>query len=367
MSKGSRVIAQRSLFAYLLAVIFVNSVVKCSITSKMKRDSDIWQMARQRLRRGESLMLLVVAESTGSSPGRAGYKMAVTAGGELAGSIGGGMMEVNLVEQSRSILSEPGAVARGFLPGTIIQQIHQKNSPHSSGMICSGRQTVIFRMLTPEDLPLINDILAAAENSDRPRLTVSRSAIELRHGAEGETPISFELLRNDDFRYSETLDASGSLFIIGGGHCALALSEVMSRLDFRISILDDRHNLNTIEKNRFADVVKIVETYDKIGDLIPSGDDVFVVAMTVGYLSDQAVIRQLFNRDFKYFGVLGSRAKVATMFRELEAEGFDKERLSRISSPIGIPINSRTPEEIAVSIAAEIIAVKNGAANSRGQ
>jgi xanthine dehydrogenase accessory factor len=314
-------------------------------------------MARDYLGRDESVMLLVVAESTGSSPGRAGYKMVVAAGGELAGSIGGGMMEVNLVEQSRSVLSEPGAIATKFLPGRIVEQIHQKNSPNASGMICSGRQTVIFRMLTPEDLPLIDDIIAATENSDRPRLTISRAAIELRHAGESETSISFELLQNDDFRYSETLGASGSLFIIGGGHCALALSEVMSRLDFRISILDDRPNLNTIEKNRFADV-NIVETYEKIGDLIPPGE-VFVVVMTVGYLSDQAVIRQLLNRDFKYFGVLGSRAKVATMFRELEAEGFDKERLSRIHAPIGVQINSRTPEEIAVSIAAEIILIRN--------
>jgi xanthine dehydrogenase accessory factor len=326
----------------------------------MKRDIEIWQMARDNLGRDESVMLLIVAESTGSSPGRAGYKMIVAANGELAGSIGGGMMEVNLVEQSRSFLSKPGAIATGFLPGSIVEQVHQKNSPHSSGMICSGRQTVLFRMLTPDDLPLIEGIMAAAENSDRRRLAISRSAMELRHADGSETSISFELLQNDDFRYSETLGASGSLFIIGGGHCALALSEVMSRLDFRISILDDRPNLNTIEKNRFADAVNIVETYEKIGDLIPSGDEVFVVVMTVGYLSDQAVIRQLFDRDFKYFGVLGSRAKVATMFRELEDEGFDKERLSRIHAPIGVQINSRTPEEIAVSIAAEIISIRNG-------
>jgi xanthine/CO dehydrogenase XdhC/CoxF family maturation factor len=83
----------------------------------MKRDIEIWQMARDYLSRDESIMLLVVAESTGSSPGRAGYKMIVAANGDLAGSIGGGMMEVNLVEQSRSVLSEPGAIATGFPPG----------------------------------------------------------------------------------------------------------------------------------------------------------------------------------------------------------------------------------------------------------
>ena len=324
----------------------------------MKRDNDIWQIARERLGRGESLILLVVAESTGSSPGRAGYKMVVAADGELAGSIGGGIMEVNLVEQSRSLLSEPGAVT-GFLPGSVVEQIHQRNSPNSSGMICSGRQTVIFRMLTPDDLPVIENILAVSPSSDTQSLVISRSRFELRQAGQDTGFGSFELLPDDDFQYCETLSVASRLIIIGGGHCALALSEVMSQLDFEISIFDDRPDLNTIEKNRFADSVTIVETYDNIGDLIPNSDDLFVAVMTLGYKSDQAVIRSLFNRNFKYFGVLGSRAKVATMFRELEAEGFDRERLGRVHSPIGVDINSRTPEEIAISIAAEIISVKN--------
>jgi xanthine dehydrogenase accessory factor len=82
--------------------------------------------------------------------------------------------------------------------------------------------------------------------------------------------------------------------------------------------------------------------------------------MTVGYKSDEIVMRKLIERDFKYFGVLGSRAKMATLLRQLKNEGFAAEKLNRIRTPVGIEINSRTSEEIAVSIAAEIIQVKNG-------
>jgi len=71
------------------------------------------------------------------------------------------------------------------------------------------------------------------------------------------------------------------------------------------------------------------------------------------------VIRKLFDKDFKYFGVLGSKAKMKTLLRNLEKEGFALEKLKKIRAPVGLPIGSRTPEEIAVSIAAEIIAVKN--------
>ncbi|MEO7674261.1 MAG: XdhC family protein, partial [Pyrinomonadaceae bacterium] len=145
----------------------------------------------------------------------------------------------------------------------------------------------------------------------------------------------------------------------GGGHCALALSELMSRMDFHISIFDDRPELNTIEKNRFAHTIEIIDGYEAIGKLIPAGSNIYVVVMTLGYASDEVVIRSLIDKDFKYFGVLGSKAKMAVLLKALENEGSPVQRLARIHSPIGFPINSHSPEEIAVSIAAEIISVKN--------
>ena len=146
------------------------------------------------------------------------------------------------------------------------------------------------------------------------------------------------------------------------GNCALALSELMSKLDFHLTVFDDRPDLNTLQKNEFAHRIEIIESYEKIGELIDSDRAAYVVVMTLGYKFDEIVIRQLFDKDFKYFGVLGSKAKMKTLLKSLEKDGFDKKRLANIHTPIGIKINSRTPEEIAVSIAAEIIAVKNKSA-----
>jgi xanthine dehydrogenase accessory factor len=84
--------------------------------------------------------------------------------------------------------------------------------------------------------------------------------------------------------------------------------------------------------------------------------------MTLGYKSDKTVMKALLDLEFKYFGVLGSKAKMKAVMRELIDEGHPKQRLDRIHTPIGLPINSHTPEEIAVSIVAEIIAVKNAKA-----
>ena len=85
----------------------------------------------------------------------------------------------------------------------------------------------------------------------------------------------------------------------------------------------------------------------------------YVVVMTIGYASDEIAIQSLAKKEIKYLGVLGSKAKMKVLLKTLEKEGTDPVLLSRIHTPIGVPINSHSPEEIAVSIAAEIISVKN--------
>jgi xanthine dehydrogenase accessory factor len=328
----------------------------------MHKDLELWQFVVTRLKRGEGVILLIVAESSGSSPGREGYKMAVGADSNLFGSIGGGVMEINLVERSRALLSEPPASAGGqFVQTQIIEQVHQKNSPNASGMICSGRQTVIMKVLTPSDAVKVGAIIDFLAAGERPLLLVTEEifAAGIPECASDANP-EFNRSRKS-FTYSELLGPQNQLFIIGGGHCSLALSELMSKLDFRITIFDDRPDLNTIEKNQFADEIRIVDSYEKIGGVIPAGPDVYVVVMTVGYASDDIAIRGLIDMEFKYFGVLGSKAKMTVLLWTLEKEGVALDRLSRIRTPVGLPINSHTPEEIAVSIAAEIISVKNSA------
>jgi xanthine dehydrogenase accessory factor len=324
----------------------------------VNKEQELWQFVGERLERNELVMLLIVAESSGSSPGRQGYKMAVGADGELCGSIGGGVMEVNLVEQSRSILSaQPEADA---LTEPVKDQVHRTDVPNSSGMICSGKQTVIFKLLTSENRRTVEMIVDALRRRKPDKVYISSR--EFRTAAfEGRTPTNFhfERITENDFVYEERLGFKNEIYIIGGGHCALALSELMSKMDFHISIYDDRPDLNTIEKNNFAHEITVIEGYNEIADAIPSGPNVYVVVMTLGYKSDETVIRELLDKDFKYFGVLGSKAKMSTLMKGLRSEGFDKARLARLHTPIGLPINSRTPEEIAISIAAEIIAVKN--------
>ena len=328
----------------------------------MTKELELWQFIADRLQAGQRVVLLVVAASYGSSPGRPGYKMAIAASGELIGSIGGGVMEVDLVEYCRSILS--GQVA--MVNGLSLEQVHRRNVPNSSGMICSGKQTVIFKMLSDDDLSVVESAANGVKDRDGSCLIVTAGAIDVAspNGGDQNGPqsdLTFTRRSDADFKYSERLGVKNDLYIVGGGHCALALSELMSKIGFHILLFDDRPHLNTIAKNRYANEIKLIDGYDEIGRHIDSDDRAYVVVMTLGYRSDAVVIRPLLDKDFKYFGVLGSKAKMATLYRELVEEGFSSDRLQRIRTPIGLPINSHSPEEIAVSIAGEIISIKNGA------
>lgn len=327
----------------------------------MEKELELWRFAAERLRRDETVMLLVVARSQGSSPGRPGFKMAV-ATGEMCGSIGGGVMEVRLVEQAKKILGAAGKAENPALRArrsAVVRQVHQKNSPDTSGMICSGRQTVIFFRLDAEHLEVVRKIVCALENRQAKKLLISNSEVRITDNESGDFDFRFEQSGENEFSYEEQLGFKNRLYIVGGGHCALALSEIASKMDFHISLFDDRADLNTLAKNRFVHEKKIIESYEKIGDFIPPSPNAYVVVMTLGYKSDETVIRKLIDKDFKYFGVLGSRAKMKTLLKNLEKENFPKERLARLRTPIGLKINSRTPVEIAVSIAAEIVSVKN--------
>jgi xanthine dehydrogenase accessory factor len=325
----------------------------------MSNELELWHFIAGRLRRDEGVMLLVVAESTGSSPGRQGFKMAVAADA-LEGSIGGGLMEVNLVNQARQ-LCKSAHVSKGEIgpAASIHQQVHRKGDKNASGMICSGKQTVIFRSLTPEDAGAVQEIIRTLENRGPNSLVLTPGRLALEPSTPAAPDFVFEPRSETDFLFRERLGPKNELFIVGGGHCALALSELMSKMDFYIRLFDDRPELNTVSKNTFVHEKHVIESYEQIAERVTGGPNAYVVVMTLGFASDEVVIRRLLDQSFRYFGVLGSKAKMAALLKNLKNEGFAEDKLKNIRTPIGLSINSQTPGEIAISIAAEIISVKN--------
>jgi xanthine dehydrogenase accessory factor len=309
------------------------------------RDLPAWTLAAAALRAGQPAVLLCVVRSEGSSPGRPGFKMIVTAGA-VAGSIGGGIMEHKWVELARDRLR-----ADDYAP-LRRPQIHRREAPaNRSGMMCAGEQEVLLWPLQPNDLPVV-----AAIEEKLQRLENGAWEVSEAHGLRLlEEPLAnfYDYQPGPAWRYREQLGFRDQLVIVGGGHVSLALAQVASHLEFEITVLDDRADLPTLESNHFAHRRQQID-YENLS--VPSSPHCYVVVMTVGYRTDAVVLRRLLGHAYRYLGVLGSATKVAELRRVLAAEGFD---LSELRGPVGVPINSRLPEEIAVSVAAELIAVRN--------
>jgi xanthine dehydrogenase accessory factor len=318
-----------------------------------------WQLIHNSLRQNLPVALLYVLESHGSSPGRQGFLMAVNSASELAGSIGGGIMEHKFVERAKDVLRQSQSALTNPEPA-IRTQYHDKNAAHNqSGMICSGDQTILLYPVQPGDRAAVQAIVTCLEQHKNGLLDLSPAGIRFTPDQVPDADYLFTNVSDEDWCYREKLGYKNQLSIIGGGHCALALSELMRRMDFYVRVFDDRPDLHTMIQNQAAHEQILLADYSELAGLIPAGYHQYVVVMTMGYRTDDRVIRTLLGNAFAYVGVLGSQTKVDKLLAAYCAEGLNEAWLKRMHAPIGLAIASQTPEEIAVSIAAELIQVKN--------
>ena len=313
----------------------------------------VWQMVERSLHRELPVMLLYVLASSGSSPGRQGFFMAVNREGSMEGSIGGGIMEHKFVEMAKDKLLNDVAEQ------SVRKQVHDKAAAkNQSGMICSGEQTVLMYRVRAEEKRQIENIISCLERFDNALLRLSPKGLQFLSEVP-EMDYQFQFQSGEAWRYEEKLGYKQHLHLIGGGHCSLALSGLVRRMDFYITVYDDRPGLKTFLANNDAHEKRVLKAYSELAELIPSGKNQYVVIMTMGYRTDDLALRALFSKELAYLGVLGSKKKVEKMFAAYEEEGMDRSMLEKIKAPAGLPVHSQTPEEIAVSIAAQMIQVKN--------
>ncbi len=314
------------------------------------KDKKIWQLIYDCLQEEVAIVLMIVIENSGSSPGRAGFKMAVAEDGTLEGTIGGGVMEHNLVEEARKMLKN------GDSASILRHQIHDKAAAaYRSGMICAGAQTVALCPLQIKDLPVIKKILQAIKKRQAGILHISPTNIIFSTQKMAGYHTRFEA---HEWVYEENLSLINTAYIIGGGHVSLALSRILATLDFHIVVFDERSEVSTLKNNSYAHE-KIITSYDQIRDQISDGDQNYAVIMTPSHRADKFVLQQLIDKQLRYLGMMGSSSKVKEIFDLMRQDGISDEKLQCVHAPIGLSICSHTPAEIAVSIAAEMIQIKN--------
>jgi xanthine dehydrogenase accessory factor len=158
--------------------------------------------------------------------------------------------------------------------------------------------------------------------------------------------------------FVEPLHHGAALYIIGGGHCAVELTPLAARTGFAVTVLDPRAEWANADKHPSAIRTVCCEVAE-IERHIPFADDSYIVIMTHGHEFDELALKLCLPHPHAYLGMIGSKNKSRKILERLAAEGFDREALAKVHSPLGLPIGSHTPPEIAISIMAELIAVRN--------
>jgi len=307
---------------------------------------NFYQKVLEQLETGEALVLMVVIKSTGSSPGRQGFLQMVTAS-EVYGTIGGGIMEYKWITLGRELL------AKGpFLPFAKLQVHRPEAGENRSGMICSGEQVIAFYYLGKKEIELIEKILSPGNTA----ICYRESGISI---AGLNDSLSFEFTDENNWQFVQSTKPAHRVFIFGAGHVGLALCRALSALDFEVHLFDDRPDLHPQSSDIISQKVQLIR-YEDSHLFVPEGANHYVVVMSVGYRTDEVILRSLQHRKFTYLAMLGSRQKVKTLKQQLLQEGFDAEWLQEVIAPAGLDIKSETAEEIAISIAAQLVGVKNG-------
>ena len=311
----------------------------------------IWHQILEKLKENKTVYLLTVIQNSGSSPGRKGFKMMISDDNFIFGSVGGGIMEFTLVEEAKRLLQEEN-------PSIFIKkQIHKGSIKDGSGMICSGEQTVAFHPLNKNDISVIEDVTNYMKNGKKGIISLTPTSFHFSD-KKLDNKFDFQINTKEDWFYKEQIGFKETLYIIGGGHISISVSEIFKKLGFYVIVFDNRENLNTLENNNFAHQ-KMIVNYNEIDNFIKESNNSYVAIMTNKYTEDKLVLSKLIRNNFQFIGVLGSKAKLKTMWSVLLKEGFTQKELDKIYAPIGLSIKSETPIEIAISIAAQIIKTRN--------
>lgn len=234
--------------------------------------------------------LATIIEAIGSSPQKQGAKMLVRDDGTVAGTLGGGCLEAEVVQTALAAIKD-GA------PVTVPFHLTEKHG----GLVCGGKVLVFIEPIIPEP----------------------------------------------------------SLIILGAGHVGKALSKLAKFSGFRVTVVDDRVEYANRESLPEAEEI-VVHDFQDVFSKMPVNSDSYVVIATRGHNHDLDALKAALGTDAKYIGLLGSRRKKALLFKTLKDEGFSGDDISRVIIPVGLDIGSVTPEEIAVSIMAQVIRERRG-------
>jgi xanthine dehydrogenase accessory factor len=352
---------------------------------------EIYQKAAKLAREGRYSVLATIIKQQGPSPRGIGTKCLILDDGSMVGTIGGGALEAETIEESRRVLEKERPSRLFFsLTGADVAE---------TDMLCGGEVEVFLEPVNPDKTETISVYKEAARIMGRGGAGMVASVVDKEYlsrgkygkmlfidgGAEvgslsedGEVEALLKERLGDIFEYDgpkifSVTDISGNpleifvepcasapiLFIFGGGHVSKQIVPLASRVGFETVIIDDREDFT--DQKLFPEAAKVqMLPFEGVMEKLEINGSSYIVIVTRGHIHDKIVLEQALKSDACYIGMIGSKRKRQIIYEKLLEEGFSDNDLARVHSPIGLAIGADTPEEIGVSIVAELIKVRAG-------
>ena len=328
----------------------------------------ILETLKAELEKGEKAVLCTVIDNSGSCPRGKGAHMLVSEQSKTIGTVGGGRVEYETEIKAKELLK----TKKNFIQDYRLCA----NEVADIGMICGGNVTILFQYVDQNALDFCNRALTLIDKHEDAWI-VARISSDFKwemgfytpeNGFEGiESGEEFKPLlkrkakqskKEDGSRlYAEPVSLSGQVYLFGGGHVAQAVAPLLHSVGFRYTLFEEREQFASADL--FPDAEKIILSgFDDIAKEITITENDFVLIMTRGHQNDYILQVQVLKTPACYVGVIGSAAKYERLCERLAEDGFSKEQINRVITPVGLPIKAETPAEIAVSIVAQMIQVR---------
>lgn len=326
------------------------------------------------LKNNESFVLASIYESQGSAPRAFGAKMIVKKDGSIIGTVGGGKIEALVIEEAKEIFDTKLTRLKAY------KLLETENQ--GIGMSCGGDVRVVMEYVDGEntiDVQIYEKSLKAVEEGKEAFIIRKYDAdgknknyyydknnifpdIEIENIKEYVKHIKnryiFIVEEKNSIIVVEPIFSTPRLFLFGAGHISQSLAKLAKGIDFITTVVDDRADYANYERFPLADEIINPKSFEKCFKNISINSNSYIVILTRGHLFDLTVLKQALKTEAFYIGMIGSKRKREAIFSALKPEGFTRGDFNMVHNPIGLEIGAETPEEIAISIAAELIKVR---------
>jgi xanthine dehydrogenase accessory factor len=335
------------------------------------------------LEQGQGFVLATIVRQQGSAPRTTGTRMLITAGQKIIGTIGGGQLEAGVIRAAAKMNEQT--------PGRLISFDLSNQDAAKMAMVCGGLAQVLLDYIQPgeENQVLFNKWRESLEQG------LQAALISIVYGREKQIEHIDHLIYDSDEHVKDQPKLSAALqkklsglliktahvqvfdheqglvvvdpgqmgtplYIFGAGHVAQPTAHLAAMTGFSVVVIDDREEFANAERFPEAMAIHTLPDFENAFDCLAVNTDAFIIIVTRGHLHDRTVLAQALKTQAAYIGMIGSRSKRDAVYSSLLKDGFTAGDLDRVHCPIGLAIGADSPEEIAVSIVAEMIAARAG-------